>query len=403
MTRTETDTKTWTAEELFQRILKREPFYVIDVRNRKEFARWKIPVPFAQSILNIPYFEILERGGREDVLDSALAFAEAHLKNSLPADKPILCICAKGDTSEYIAEALRRLSFRAYNLTGGMREWANLYILRPITQEPSLSLYQIQRPSRGCLSYVAVSEGEAVVVDPLRHTEKYTSWAKANGWDITLILDTHAHADHISGGAKLSAETGAPYYLHPYDGIHPLDVLPARCDFRYLRDRAVFRVGTTSIQAIHIPGHTLGNTAFWVNEKYLLTGDSLFIQSISRPDLGGQAKTWAHLHYASLQRLLALPDETIILPGHYTDLSEVNSEGYVATSIGNLRAQNPSVKALSSGEEEFVEYVLRSLPEFPPEYIDIKRVNLGLKEASEQTAEELETGENICALSGVKP
>jgi glyoxylase-like metal-dependent hydrolase (beta-lactamase superfamily II)/rhodanese-related sulfurtransferase len=401
MTRTETDAAFWTSEDLFQHLLHQKPLFVLDVRNRKEFARWKIPVSPSQSLLNIPYFEILERGGRDDVVESAIAFAKEHLKEVLPANTPILCVCAKGDTSEFIAEALRRLSYHASNLKGGMREWANLYILQPIVREASFSLYQVQRPSRGCLSYIVVSEGEAAVVDPLRHTEKYTAWAKAHGWEITLLLDTHAHADHISGGTKLSRETGAPYYLHPYDGIHPIDVLPARCDFRFIRDRSVFRVGSASIQALHIPGHTLGNTAFWVNEEYLLSGDSLFIQSIARPDLGGRAETWAHLHYSSLQKLLALPDETVLLPGHYTELTEANPEGIFATSLASLRAQNSSVATLSFGEEKFVEYVLHSLPEFPPEYVDIKRVNLGLKDASEQIAEELETGQNICALSGV--
>jgi hypothetical protein len=102
-----------------------------------------------------------------------------------------------------------------------------------------------------------------------------------------------------------------------------------------------------------------------------------------------------------LQKLLALPDETVLLPGHYTELTEANPEGIFATSLASLRAQNSSVATLSFGEEKFVEYVLHSLPEFPPEYVDIKRVNLGLKDASEQIAEELETGQNICALSGV--
>lgn len=400
MTKTETNAKIWTTEELFEHLLRRKALYILDVRNRKEFARWKIPVP-SDLIINIPYFEILEQGGQEDVLQSAIAFLKESLKDSLPTDKPILCVCAKGDTSEYIAEALRRLSFPASNLKGGMREWSNLYILRLVAQKEDISLFQVQRPSRGCLSYIIVSQNEAAIIDPLRHTDNYISWSKARGWKITLVLDTHAHADHISGGVRLSMATGAPYYLHPYDGIHPMDMLPARHEFRFIRDRSVFRVGEANIQALHIPGHTLGNTAFWVNEEFLLTGDSLFIQSIARPDLGGRAETWAHLHYGSMRKLLALPDETLILPGHYSNLTEANSKGIFATTLGDLRRKNPAVKALSKDENLFVKYVLNSLPEFPEEYIDIKRANLGILQTNESLSEELETGPNICALSAI--
>jgi glyoxylase-like metal-dependent hydrolase (beta-lactamase superfamily II) len=77
--------------------------------------------------------------------------------------------------------------------------------------------------------------------------------------------------------------------MHPYDGIHPIDVLPPRLSYQPLWDGQQFRVGKATIETIHIPGHTLGNVVYLVNGRYLLTGDSIFIESIARPDLGGAA------------------------------------------------------------------------------------------------------------------
>jgi glyoxylase-like metal-dependent hydrolase (beta-lactamase superfamily II) len=170
-----------------------------------------------------------------------------------------------------------------------------------------------------------------------------------------LVLDTHGHADHISGGPALAEKLGVPYYLHPYDGIHPLDVLPARISYGYLTDGQSFDVGGSQIRTIHIPGHTLGNVAFLLDDEYLFTGDSIFIESIARPDLGGHGDTWAPLHYHSLRKLLALGDDTVVLPAHFSSLKEDAAGGLFARRLGDLRSSNEGlvmptrVKRSSSG------------------------------------------------------
>ena len=137
-----------------------------------------------------------------------------------------------------------------------------------------------------------------------------------------------------------------------------------------------------------------------MGDQYLFTGDSIFIRSISRPDLGGQADTWAPLHGRSLRRLLELPGTIEVLPGHFSSMDEANQGGRFAASLDQLKKHNDGLIALQhKGEDGFVRYLLASLPSFVPEYVDIKRVNAGLLSPGEEDAAVLETGKNACALS----
>ena len=389
----------WGVAVLQDRLEAGEEFFVFDVRNEDEFASWQIEGRQPLPTVNVPYYEMLEFDEFDDVVDSFRAYLEKSWVGKLPRDKAILAVCAKGDTSEYVAEALRRLDFEAFNLAGGTAAWGNHYAVRPVVESEELTILQISRPARGCLSHLVASGGRAAVIDPLRHVDRYLDLVRAHGWKIELVLDTHGHADHISGGPALAAAAGVPYHLHPYDGIHPIDVLPARLEFAYLRDGRAFEIGRHRLTALHVPGHTLGNTVFLLDERYLFAGDSIFIESIARPDLGGRGDTWAPLHYGSLRRLLELPDETLVLPGHFAGLAEEGENGLFAAPLGDLRQRNEGLVMAAGAEQEFVAYILASLPEYPDEYVEIKRVNAGLVEVKEATASELELGKNICALA----
>lgn len=388
----------WTVREQKEHLDRREKFFIFDVRNRDEFSAWHIEGEVTPPTLNVPYFEILEEGGRDDFIESIKAYAEKELAGRLPGDQPIVTVCAKGDTSAYVAEGLRQLGYDALNLQGGMRAWGDLYDINPITESRELSIYQISRPARGCLSYIIASGGLAAVVDPLRHITTYLDCAAEKQFQIDLVADTHGHADHISGGPALASQSGRPYYLHPYDAIHPIDMLPGRVIFEYLRHGQELSVGKVTIQTIHIPGHTLGNVVFLVNEKYLLTGDSIFIDSIARPDLGGQGEAWARLHYHSLKTLLDLPDTVVVLPGHFSKPNEAVG-GLFMAPLGELKEKNEGLRMAQKSQDEFEQYILGSLPEFPAQYVEIKRVNAGLVAVGEEKASELELGKNICALA----
>jgi len=250
------------------------------------------------------------------------------------------------------------------------------------------------------LSYVVASAGKAIVIDPLRHLHPYLRLARDTGLTIDAVIDTHGHADHISGGRALAAETGASYYLHPYDAIHPIDLLPATIPYAFIRDGQAFPIGRHRLEALHIPGHTLGLAAFRLDDTYLFTGDSIFIRSIARPDLGGTAEAWALLHGRSLRRLLGLPGGITVLPGHFSSLDEADKAGRFAAALDDLKTRNDGLVVIQrESEDGFVRYLLESLPRFVPEYVDIKRVNVGLLAPAEEDAATLELGKNVCALA----
>ena len=121
---------------------------------------------------------------------------------------------------------------------------------------------------------------------------------------------------------------------------------------------------------------------------------------MSRPDLGGHGAAWAALHHRSLRALLELPDETLVLPGHFASPGEARADGVFAAPLGRLRRENEGLRAALGSEARFVAYVLANLPEFPPQYVEMKRVNLGLATPGDDAISELELGKNACALAG---
>jgi glyoxylase-like metal-dependent hydrolase (beta-lactamase superfamily II)/rhodanese-related sulfurtransferase len=381
-----------TTAELKGMLDKGEPFLLLDVRNEEEFRRWKIEGLHTPPTVNIPYFAFLE-----DPEGSA---------QQVPRDRPVLAVCAKGGSSAWVAdEVLRPGGYDVANLEGGMAAWGSYYAAHPLPEAAGVvHIWQLERPSRGCLHHM-VGHGErirqAVVIDPPRHYEQVLALAHDEGLAITDIIDTHAHADHISGGTALARATGARYWLHPYDGIHPIDVVPAAVHYEWLRDGQEFCLGSAVLRAIHVPGHTLGITALFLEDggrRFLFSGDTVFIRSIARPDLGGRAETWAPLHYRSLyERLLTLPEDTLVLPGHFSSPHEARDDGLFAGRLGDLKRANPELAM--SDQEAFVKHILASLPVFPPQYVDIKRVNAGLLQPDEEKANELELGKNVCALA----
>jgi len=389
----------WSTEQLSSHLRRRHPLFVLDVRAREEFKRFPLEGPGVTGI-NFPYFEMLESGGLDDMVDSVVACVQRDLVQQLPQSAPILAVCAKGSTSEFVAQGLLRLGYEATTLEGGMQAWGNHYDTQTVEDSRDLGIFQISRPARGCLSYVIVVDGNAIVVDPLRHLHPYLELARARSLKVSAIIDTHSHADHISGGRALAGETGASYHLHPYDAIHPMDMVPASFAYEQLRDGQVFEFGKHQLRVLHTPGHTLGLVALLVDEKYLLSGDSIFIHSIARPDLGGQAEAWAPLHTRSLRKLLALPEPTIVLPGHFSTFEERDEQGVFQASLAKLKRDNESLVRLQRlGDADFVQFLMESLPQFIPEYVEIKRVNTGLASPAEDDAATLELGKNVCGLA----
>ena len=375
-------------EDFFSQIQQPNDLLLLDIRKETEYQAWHIEGRHTPQTLNIPYADF--------VAD------EQGFMQRIPRERKIVVVCAKGTASDAVAEALRQRDFTAVNLDEGMLAWGNYYARRTVAFTTDYQIYQVERPARGCLGYILISQGAAAIIDPARHIQPYLDFLSDNDLRLALILDTHAHADHISGGPALAEATGAAYYLHPYDGIHPFDMLPARLHYHMLADGMQFQVGDLRLESLHVPGHTLGLVNFLARgsdgQAFLFSGDSLFIQSFGRPDLGGQGRAWAPLVYASIFERLrtVVPGAAWVLPGHYARPDEAGPDGLFTRRFSDLWQENHDLQV---SKDAFIDFVLTHLPVLPPQYIQIKRVNAGLARPSEDEASELELGKNVCALS----
>jgi glyoxylase-like metal-dependent hydrolase (beta-lactamase superfamily II)/rhodanese-related sulfurtransferase len=237
---------------------------------------------------------------------------------------------------------------------------------------------QVVNEESGCLSYLigCGQSGEAVIVDPGRdRVDQYLALARRKGLTISHIVETHLHADHVSGNRDLATRTRAPVLLHH-------TVQPA-FDHVDLRDGDELRIGNVLLKVLHTPGHTPDSVCLLVTDLtrsrapwFALTGDTLFIGDVGRPDLGGVAA--AGDLYESLGRvLLALEDSVEVYPAHGAgSLCGRAMSGKTGSTIGFERRFNPALQARSKAE--FVEAIMAGLPPKPPSFEAIVAKNRGL-------------------------
>jgi glyoxylase-like metal-dependent hydrolase (beta-lactamase superfamily II)/rhodanese-related sulfurtransferase len=199
---------------------------------------------------------------------------------------------------------------------------------------------QILNEDSGCSSYVIASRQskEAVIVDPAFEIEQYLQLAARREFRIILVVDTHIHADHVSGARRLAAQTGAQVAMH-----ESTDVL---FPFRKLHDGEVVAVGQLRIEVMHTPGHRPEGLSLLVtnpprgdNASFVLTGDSLFVGDVGRPDFGGEAG--AAEQYASVHRLMELDDFVEVFPAHFEGACGKGMCGRPSSTIGFERRYNP--------------------------------------------------------------
>lgn len=368
-----------TAEQLTKKIINKEPLFLLDVRNESDVQDWKIEGKTVDYI-NVPYFELLD--GVEDMIEK------------VPTDREVLVVCAKEGSSIMVAEMLAETGRTVSYLQGGMKAWSEH--VEPV-KIGDLSgggeLYQFVRMGKGCLSYMIMSNGEAAVVDAARMTEVYINFAKKHDVSVTHVLDTHLHADHISGGKKLADQTGAAYWLPPKDAEE------VTFEYERLEEGQRITIGTASIdiQPIYSPGHTIGSTSFIVDNQFLLSGDILFVDSIGRPDLAGLAEDWVgDLRETLYDRYMALSKEFIVLPAHFMIMEEVNEDGSVWKELGVLFEENHGLNI--EDENVFRQMVTKNLPAQPNAYQDIRYTNMGKLTPDDEEQREMEIGPNRCAI-----
>jgi glyoxylase-like metal-dependent hydrolase (beta-lactamase superfamily II) len=374
---------------LYERISAGEAVSVLDVRNRAEHEAWPLTGPGVRTVLT-PYSRFVA---------AEVTGGVAGLVPNLP--EPVVVICPRGEASAHVAALLREEGVDAVNLAGGMRGWARLVLVREVA-DPGFggSLLQYQRPSSGCLAYLVLADGEAAVVDPLRaFADRYVADARERGATLRHAVDTHVHADHVSGVREVAAATGATVVLPAGARDRGLDgTAYADVDVRFVADGDDVRVGDATLRALHAPGHTSEMTAYRVGDV-LLAGDTLFLASVARPDLevgDAGAREMARRLHRTLADRLALPPETLVAPAHFADAAGAAPDGTYTATLGSLRER---LELLSLPEEAFVDRVVADMPDRPANYERIIAVNLGRESATDDDAFELELGPNNCAVA----
>ncbi|MGG4341915.1 MBL fold metallo-hydrolase [Paenibacillus lautus] len=367
------------AQEVAMKAIQKESLFILDVRNPSDFEDWKIEGERIQH-LNIPYFDLID--GVEDILDR------------IPSDQEVLVVCAKEGSSVMVAEMLAEHGRNVAYLKGGMKAWSeHLVPLKVGNLADGGALYQFVRIGKGCLSYMAVSNGEAALFDPTRMTKVYLEFAERIDAEIKHVFDTHLHADHISGGRMIAEQTGAVYWLPPKDAGEVV------YNYEPLEDGNEVMIGSTRIriEALHSPGHTIGSTSFVIDDQYLLTGDILFIDSIGRPDLAGLAEDWvSDLRETLYARYTELSDDLIVLPAHFMIMEELNEDGTAAKKLGELYRENHGLNI--TDEAEFRTIVTKNLPPQPNSYQEIRQTNMGKLNPDTDQQREMEIGPNRCAV-----
>jgi len=230
------------------------------------------------------------------------------------------------------------------------------------------------------LSYLfgCAGHGKAVAVDVVAGDEDwFIEEAKKAKAAITHVIDTHVHADHLSGGRKLARRVGAPYCLYERAAA------VVKFAFEPLRDNQIIEAGNVLVRVLHTPGHTPESVSLLVIDKrrgedpwFVLTGDTLFVGAVGRPDLLGREREMAGMLFDTLQtKLLSLPDTLEIFPAHQAgSVCGVGLSGKPSSTLGFERRWNPALSIRN--RDEFIAYLTRDIPPRPANMDQIVAANL---------------------------
>jgi glyoxylase-like metal-dependent hydrolase (beta-lactamase superfamily II)/rhodanese-related sulfurtransferase len=379
--------ETVTAAQLRDRIEGDESLYILDTRPEESYDAWHI-----EGAVQYTYKP-----------DHDLDAEEFRESTGLKPDDEIVTVCAKGVSSFDLTKHLEDAGYENVTVVeDGMEGWSQVYDTVNIPAD-AVDIVQFQRRAKGCLSYlVGDPETEkAAVIDPTRHIENYSEVASERGYTVEYVLDTHVHADHISGGRELSDYFGATYCPGAGAGDRGVSY-----EYRPLERNEVLSVGGVEIKTLSTPGHTSESVSYLVDGEAVLTGDSLFVNSVGRTELqfgASDAATGAELLYDSLHRtVLAQPETVSVLPGHFAvnpdGTADVTRGEPVYTTVGEARRR---LELLNLDKDEFVHRLTGSVPGKPANYETIIDVNAGEQVPEDEgTATELELGPNNCAATG---
>jgi glyoxylase-like metal-dependent hydrolase (beta-lactamase superfamily II) len=368
------------ANDLKSRLDSGESVTVLDTRRPADFEEWRIDHPNVRTV-NVPFYEFLDERERpvEEVPDGV-------------PDGPVVVNCAIGLSSQFVGDFLAREGREVEVLEDGMEGWARLLEAVPLDVDAPADVVQYHRPSSGCLGYAILDGGEAVVVDPLRaFAKRYVEDLTERGAEIAYAVDTHVHADHVSGTRRLHELAGATVVMP--EGAKDRGLA---FDCETVADGDELRVGSAEIEVVGLPGHTTETVGYRVGGA-LLCGDTLFTDGVARPDLergAAGAPEAAGQLYDTLQEMAELPPETVIAPGHTSTATPTAEDGSFTAEIGAL---TEGLVTFEMDRGAFVDHVTERIPPRPNNFERIIAINLGRDRADDGDAFELELGPNNCA------
>jgi glyoxylase-like metal-dependent hydrolase (beta-lactamase superfamily II) len=369
------------ADTLADRVEAGDQVDVLDVRNRDEVDAWRIEGPGVR-LTTVPYMKFVNARatGAPDAL--------------VDTERSYVVVCPEGDASAEVAAALTDAGVDAANLAGGMHAWSRVYRSDPIAADATdATVLQYRRPATGCLGYQVADGADTLVVDPLRaFADRYADDAERMDATVESVLDTHVHADHLSGVRPVADGSDATPVVSEAAADRGLDG-----GFETVADGDTLQVGDCELEVLATPGHTTGSISLRMDDL-LLTGDALFLEGAPRPDLqrGDDAASdlARTLHETLTDRLADVPDETVVAPGHVPPARPGESGTHTART-GELRDR---LAAFSTDRERFVERVVDGMGEPPANVETIVAVNLGRESVGDEAAFDLELGPNNCAV-----
>jgi len=374
--------QSFTAQDLFEWLVSKETFLLLDVRNEEEFGRFKVEGPYSFEMINVPYMEFIEH--------------EEESVAKVPTGKKLRIVCAKEGSSKYVGEILVNHGHTdVAHMLVGIKAWGNLLAPVRVAAGSDYELYQFRRPGKASCSYGLVCGKEMMLFDPAKNIAAYQAFADKKGCLITKTFETHRQADYISGGPMLQQTLGTEVL------VPPADFQGAAIDYTPVNngDQFSFTSGGPLVKAIHTPGHTPGSTSYLIDDKFIVSGDTIFIFSMGRPDLGGMAKDWSRMLFQTMtEKIMTLDDSTQVLPGHYMDWKEANQDLVFTETLGKIKEINASIYGITD-ESAFFDFIQSNMRPQPEEYAKIREINAGLVHVDAEEADNMDLGKNECAAS----
>jgi glyoxylase-like metal-dependent hydrolase (beta-lactamase superfamily II)/rhodanese-related sulfurtransferase len=360
------------ANELQEWLKKGSPVFVLDVRPEEQRREWQIP--------GSHYIDAYKRLNEGDTS----VLNEIHI----PQNIKVVTVCAAGKTSKLASDALREKGFDALSLEGGMKAWSSAWNIAQ-KRFDNFEIIQIRRTGKGCLSYIIASGKEAIIIDASLDVQVYQNLVQEHELSVKYVIETHIHADHLSRSKQVAEYFGVPLFLP----------VPNKVQFAFneMTENTELSIGTINVKTISTPGHTVDSVSYYIENKVVFTGDTLFTNGVGRPDLKSsqeESRQKAILLYDSLHKLLKLPDEVMILPAHTN--TPVSFDGKIISStIGEVKT---NLSLLKTSRDNFVTFILDHIPPTPPNYLSIVDKNIK-GDFSDINPVDLEAGANRCAIS----